>query len=160
MNSLHKTVTRQRRDCDLNRYRDISFPCTFVPGNETTTQWTFIPGNDVSNMLSPVCRHASHQLESGHFWSSSSSLVPKLELGLYRFFKSRYRFSVLWSVFQKSVAVSVSVFQNIAISVSVFGFSARTYRCLSNNTIADTLRPPLPPKWGLGPRITNCGHKR
>ena len=55
---------------------DVSFPCTFVPGN------------DVSNMLSPVCRHASHQLESGHFWSSASSLVPKLELGRHRFFKS------------------------------------------------------------------------
>ena len=79
----------------------------------------------------------------------------KLDLG-------RYRFSVFWSVFQKSVSVSVSVFQNIAISVSVFGFSARTYNCLSNNTIADTLCPPLSPEWGLGPRIciTNCGHKR
>ena len=64
--------------------------------------------------------------------------------------------------FQKSVSVSVLVFQNIAISVSVFGFSARTYHCLSNNTIADTLCPPLFPEWGLGPRIciTNCGHKR
>ena len=46
-----------------------------------------------------------------------------LELGRYRFFKS----------------------------VSVFGFSARTYHCLSNNTIADTLRPPLSPNgvWAL-----------
>jgi len=43
-----------------------------------------------------------------------------------------------------------------------FGFSVRTYHCLSNNTIADTLRPLLSPEWGLGPRIciTNCGHKR
>ena len=57
--------------------------------------------------------------------------------------------SVFSSVFQKSV--SVSVFQNIAISVSVFGFSARTYHCLSNNTITDTLRPPLSPEWGYGP---------
>jgi len=24
-----------------NRIMDVSFPCTFVPGNETTTQWTF-----------------------------------------------------------------------------------------------------------------------
>jgi len=38
-----------------------------------------------------------------------------IELGRYRFFKSV-------SVFQKSVSVSVSVFQNIAISVSVFGY--------------------------------------
>jgi len=32
-----------------------------------------------------------------------------------------------------------------------FGFSARTYHCLSNNTIADTLRPPLSPNgvWAL-----------
>jgi len=43
-----------------------------------------------------------------------------------------------------------------------FGFSARTYHCLSNNTIANTLRTPLSPEWGLGPRICikNCGHKR
>jgi len=61
--------------------------------------------------------------------------------------------------FQKSVSVSVSVFQNIAISV--FGFSARTYHCLSNNTIADTLRPSISPEWGLGPGIciTNCGQR-
>jgi len=67
-----------------------------------------------------------------------------LELG-------RYLFSFFWSVFQESVSVTVSVFQNIAISVSVFGFSARTYHCLSNNTIADTLRPPLSPNgvWAL-----------
>jgi len=47
-------------------------------------------------------------------------------------------------------AGSVSVFQNIVIPVSVFGFSTRTYHCLSNNTIADTLRPPLLPQWGMG----------
>ena len=44
-----------------------------------------------------------------------------------RFFKSRYRYRFF------------------KISVSVFGFSARTYHCLSNNTIADTIRPPLSP---------------
>jgi len=27
------------------RIMDVSFPCTFVPGNETTTQYTFVPGN-------------------------------------------------------------------------------------------------------------------
>jgi len=43
-------------------------------------------------------------------------------------------------------------------SFSVFGFSARIYHCLSNNTTADTLCLPLSPEWGLGPRIciTNC----
>jgi len=78
--------------------------------------------------------------------TSEPKNVPGVELGRYRFFKS--------------VSVSVPVFQNIVISVSVFGLSARTYRCVSNNTITDTLRPPLSPEWGLGPRITNCGHKR
>ena len=71
-------------------------------------------------------------------------------MGRYRFLKSIFGFLV---GFQKSVSVSVSVFQNIAISVSVFGFSARTYHCLSNNTIADTLRPPLSPEWGLRPKF-------
>jgi len=90
-----------------------------------------------------------------------NSWPRELELGRYRFFKSVSVF-VFGRFFQKSVSVSVSVFQNIAISVSVVGFSARTYHCLSNNTIAETLRPPLSPEWGLGPRIciTNCGHKR
>ena len=85
-----------------------------------------------------------------------------LRAGSVSVFLSRYRFSVFGRFSQKSVSVTVSVFQNIAISVSVFGFSARTYHCLSNNIIADTLRPPLSPEWGLGPRIciTNCGHKR
>jgi len=49
-----------------------------------------------------------------------------------------------------SVSVFSSVFQK-SVSVSVFAFSARTYHCLSNNTIADTLRPPLSPEWGYGP---------
>jgi len=43
-----------------------------------------------------------------------------LRAGSVSVFLSRYRFSVFWSVSQKSVSVSVSVFQNIAISVSVF----------------------------------------
>ena len=43
----------------------------------------------------------------------------ELELGRYRFFKSVSVFVFLVG-FQKSVSVSVSVFQNIAISVSVF----------------------------------------
>ena len=51
----------------------------------------------------------------------------------------RYRFSFFWSFFSK-VGIGFGIgFQNIAISVSVFGFSTRTYHCLSNNTIADTL---------------------
>ena len=37
-------------------------------------------------------------------------------------FLSWYRFSVFWSVFQKSISVSVPVFQNIAISVSVYPY--------------------------------------
>jgi len=62
-------------------------------------------------------------------------------------------------------AGSVSVFSKVGIGFGFskyrdIGFSARTYRCLSNDTIADILRPPLCPEWGLGPRITNCGHKR
>ena len=65
----------------------------------------------------------------------------------------------------RSRAGSVSVFKSRYrfFKISRFRFfSARTYHCLSNNTIADTLRPPLFPEWGLGPRIciTNCGHKR
>jgi len=35
---------------------DVSFPCTFVPGNETTTQWTFVPGSE--NPTTPcICCH-------------------------------------------------------------------------------------------------------
>ena len=76
-----------------------------------------------------------------------SEIRLSLELGQYWFFKSV-------SVFSK-VGIGFSKYRDIG-----FGFSARTYRCLSNNTIADTVRFPLSPKWGLGPRITNCGHKR
>ena len=60
-----------------------------------------------------------------------------VELGGYRFFKVGFRF--FWSVFQKSV----SVFQNIAISVSVFPHEPTiAYR------IAPSLTPyalPFPP---------------
>ena len=48
--------------------------------------------------------------------------APILELGRYRFFKSVSVFVFFGRFFQKSVSVSVSVFQNIAISVSVFVF--------------------------------------
>ena len=85
--------------------------------------------------------------------------VSVLELGRYRFFKSVSVFGFLVGFSKVGIGFGIG-FQNIAISVSVFGFPARTYRCLSNNTIADTLLPPLSPEWGLGPRITNCGHKR
>jgi len=34
-------------------FMDVSFPCTFVPGNETTTQWTFVPGNESVTVLFP-----------------------------------------------------------------------------------------------------------
>jgi len=73
-----------------------------------------------------------------HFTQATGALLSALELGRYRFFKSRYRFSFFWSVFQKSVSVSVSVFQNIAISVSVFGF-------LHEPTIAYRITPLLTP---------------
>ena len=61
-----------------------------------------------------------------------------------------------------SVSVFSSVFQNIAISVSVFGFPHEltiAYR------ITPSLTPyalPFPPNGVMGPRIciTNCGHKR
>ena len=36
------------------RYRDVSFPCTFVPGKETTTQRTFVPGNESVDVSFPV----------------------------------------------------------------------------------------------------------
>ena len=80
------------------------------------------------------CRPTAGLLNGVRHLPCFMSSCYTVELDRYRFFG---RF------FQKSVSVSVSVFQNIAISVSVFGFSARTYRCLSINTIADTLRPPL-----------------
>ena len=81
-----------------------------------------------------------------HFTQATGALLSALELGRYRFLKSRYRFR----------------YRFFKISRYRFRFSARTYHCLSNNTIADTLRLPLSPEWGLGPRIciTNCGHKR
>jgi len=44
----------------------------------------------------------------------------RVELGQYRFFKSVSVFGLLVGFFQKSVSVSISVFQNIVISVSVF----------------------------------------
>ena len=49
--------------------------------------------------------------------------VPALELGRYRFLKSVSVFGIFFRFFQKSVRFSVSVFQNIAISVRFFGFS-------------------------------------
>jgi len=82
-----------------------------------------------------------------------------LELGRYRFFKSVsvFGFLVGFSKVGIGFGIGFTKYRDIA-----FGFSARTYYCLSNNTIADTLRPPLSPEWDLGPRIciTNCGHKR
>jgi len=89
-----------------------------------------------------------------------AALESNLELVRYRFFKSVSVFGFLVGFSKVGIGFGIGFLKNIAISVSVFGFSARTYRCLSNDTIADTLRPPLSPEWGLGPRITNCGHKR
>ena len=69
-----------------------------------------------------------------------------VELGQYRFFKSVSVFVFLVGFLK--VGIGFSKYRDIG-----FGFSARTYHCLSNNTIADTLRPPLSPEWGLGRRI-------
>jgi len=86
-----------------------------------------------------------------------AALESNLELVRYRFFKSVsvFVFLVGFSKVGIGFRIGFSKYRDIG-----FGFSARTYRCLSNDTIADTLRPPLSPEWGLGPRITNCGHKR
>jgi len=80
-----------------------------------------------------------------------------LELGQCRFFKSVsvFGFLVVFSKVGIGFDIGFSKYRDIG-----FGFPTRTYRCLSNNTIADTIRPPLSPEWGLGPRITTCGHKR
>ena len=40
---LLNSNTHSNTDCG---FMDVSFPCTFVPANETTTQWTFVPGNE------------------------------------------------------------------------------------------------------------------
>jgi len=37
----------------LQWYRDVSFPCTFVLGNESTTQWTFVAGNESVDVSFP-----------------------------------------------------------------------------------------------------------
>ena len=65
-------------------------------------------------------------------------MIFTLELGRYRFFKSVSVFGFFGRFFQKSVSVSVSVFQNIAISVSVFGFPHEP-------TIAYRITPSLTP---------------
>jgi len=33
-------------NCPLWQHWIISFPCSFVPGNKTTTRWTFVPWNE------------------------------------------------------------------------------------------------------------------
>jgi len=72
--------------------------------------------------------------------TQKAQTLYKIELGRYRFCKSV-------SVFSKvGFGIGFSKYRDIG-----FGFSARTYHCLSNNTIADTLRPSLSPEWGLGP---------
>ena len=75
-------------------------------------------------------------------------MLPVLELGRYRFCKSVsvFVFLVGFSKVGIGFGIGFSKYRDIG-----FGFSARPYHCLSNNTIADTLRPPLSPNgvWAL-----------
>ena len=75
-------------------------------------------------------------------------LDHNLELGQYRFFKSVSVFGFFGRFFKSRYRFRYrfSKYRDIG-----FGFSARTYHCLSNNTIADTLRPALSPRMGFGP---------
>jgi len=68
--------------------------------------------------------------------------LGRVELGRYQFFKSVsvFGFLVVFFKFGIGFGIGFSKYRDIG-----FGFSARTYHCLSNNTIADTLRPPLSP---------------
>ena len=49
------------------RYRDVSFPCTFVPGKETTTQRAFVPGNESVDVSFPV-NYLPHGTNSNKTW--------------------------------------------------------------------------------------------
>ena len=71
----------------------------------------------------------------------------RVELGQYRVFKSVsvFGFLVGFSKVGIGFGIGFSKYRDIG-----FGFPARTYRCLSNNTIADNLRSPFPRK-GFGP---------
>ena len=95
-------------------------------------------------ILSSQLRHRI----SRHHFTSSSALHQQSTLRTAAHARAG-SVSVFSSVFQKSV--SVSVFQNIAISVSVFGFPHELTIAYRITTIADTLRPPLSPEWGYGP---------
>jgi len=44
----------------FTRIMDVSFPCTFVRGNETTTQWTFVPGNERVDVSFPGTKLSSN----------------------------------------------------------------------------------------------------
>ena len=110
----------------------------------------------VFEIRSAICRKSPILTHPTCIWR------PRSRAGSVSFFKVGIGFRFFGRFFQKSVSVSVSVFQNIAISVSVFPHEPTiAYR------ISPSLKPyalPFPPNgvWGLGPRIciTNCGHKR
>ena len=55
-------------------------------------------------------------------WAPDTLANCDLVLGRYRFLMSVSVFGIFFRFFQKSVRFSVSVFQNIAISVRFFGF--------------------------------------
>jgi len=72
----------------------------------------------------------------------------RLELGRYQFFKSVSVFGFLVGFSKVGIGFGIG-FQKIAISVWVFGFSARTYHCLSNKLTSLTpYALPTPPNGG------------
>ena len=73
--------------------------------------------------------------------STDGAVCLCVELGRYRFCKSVFGFLVGFSKVGIGFGIGFSKYRDIG-----FGFSARTYHCLSNNTIADTLRSPLSPE--------------
>ena len=95
--------------------------------------WT--PGNTVAAQSSKL-------LAYGH----RPGRCSELELGRYRFFKSVSVFVFLVGFSKVGIGFGFSKYRDIG-----FGFFARTYHCLSDSTIADTLRPPLSPNgvWAL-----------
>ena len=139
------------------QHNNLKLLCSGFLGN--TTKWNCCVV-DVPTTQRKL--EGKYSLESTDPRESEIRAPPQLELGRYRFFKSVSVFVFLVGFFKSRYRFRFRFFKisRYRFQFSVFPHEPTT--CLSNNTIADTLRHPFSPKWGLGPRIciTNCGHKR